>query len=108
MARRGHGGCIAVSPKSTKVIAGAGVGAPLILWPALDGVDFTFAFPIVVGLTCEVQFQDSLADPGWQTLQTMPGDGSQKIITNSIAAPRQCFYPCALNKTTGARKFTGR
>ncbi|MSU59927.1 MAG: PKD domain-containing protein, partial [Pedosphaera sp.] len=76
---------------STNALAGTGVGAPLIL-SALGGVDFTFAFDTFAGLTYVVQFKDSLDDPVWQTLQTVPGDGTQKIITNSIATPEQRFY----------------
>jgi hypothetical protein len=77
---------------STNAIAGTGIGAPLILWPALGGLDFTFTYDTAAGLTYEVQFKDSLDDPVWQTLQTVPGDGLQKTITNSIATSGQRFY----------------
>ncbi len=77
---------------STNALAGTGVGAPLILWPNDPGTGFVFVFDTATGLTYEVQFKDSLDDPVWQTLQTVPGDGAQKFITNSVATPGQRFY----------------
>ncbi len=77
---------------STKSVQGVGVGAPLILCPAANGADFVFVFDTAAGLNYEVQFKDSLDDPVWQTLQSVPGDGAQKFITNSVAIPGQRFY----------------
>jgi PKD repeat protein len=77
---------------STNVIAATGLGAPMILWLEVDGADFIFSFETAAGLTYEVQFKDALDDPFWQTLQTVPGDGSEKFLTNSIATLGQRFY----------------
>ena len=77
---------------STNLLTGVGVDAPLILWPALTAADFTFSFATATGLTYEVQFKDTLADPIWRTLQAVPGDGTQHTVTNSIATPGQRFY----------------
>ena len=56
-----------------------------MLLPAADGYALTRtdAPPKIDGV---------LDDAVWQTLQTVPGDGTQKIITNSIATPGQRFY----------------
>jgi len=77
---------------STNTLTGAGVGAPMILWVTVEGTNLVFAFDSAESLTYEAQYKDSLDDPVWQTLQTIPGDGTQKLITNTIAEPGQRFY----------------
>jgi photosystem II stability/assembly factor-like uncharacterized protein len=67
-------------------------GLPLILSPALSGAEFSFSFQTLPGKNYVVQFKDSLDDPSWQTLQTVPGDGNPKKITNPESAARQRFY----------------
>jgi hypothetical protein len=39
-----------------------------------------------------VQYKDSLDDPNWQTLQSVAGDGTVKIITVQMSASSQRFY----------------
>jgi hypothetical protein len=53
---------------------------------------FTFSFNTVNGKTYIIQYKDALPDPLWQILQTVTGDGTLKIITNSTAVPSQRFY----------------
>jgi PKD repeat protein len=65
---------------------------PLIVLPAFNGDNFYFAFETLTGKTYVIQYKDSLDDPAWQTLQSVPGDGSVKAITNSISAAPQRFY----------------
>jgi hypothetical protein len=67
-------------------------GLPLILSPTLGGVEFSFSFETLAGKNYVVQFKDSLDDRVWQTLQSVPGDGNPKKITNPVSAARQRFY----------------
>jgi hypothetical protein len=46
----------------------------------------------VGGKTYSVQYKNALTDSLWQTLQSIPGDGTLKFVTNSLAAPSQRFY----------------
>jgi PKD repeat protein len=77
---------------STNAIAGLGFGTPVIIDLASSATEFLFSFLTVPGKSYDVQFKDSLDDPLWQTLQTVPGDGTLKTITNLTAAPAQRFY----------------
>jgi hypothetical protein len=65
---------------------------PLILVPTLNGDDFTFTFETVLGKTYLIEFKDSVGDSSWQTLQSVPGDGISKTITNSISTTSQRFF----------------
>jgi hypothetical protein len=65
---------------------------PSIFAPVLSGTDFVFSFQTIAAKTYTVQYKDSLEEPNWQTLQTVPGDGTLKTITNSTASPALRFY----------------
>jgi hypothetical protein len=51
---------------------------------AIAGGQFQFEFDSQVGVTHLVQFKTSLAFPGWQTLATIPGDGTRKRVTDNL------------------------
>jgi PKD repeat protein len=87
LAAMGPGGTNSLTRTNYIVIS----NLPKILSPALSGDDFTFSFETLVGMNYKVEFKDSLDDPGWQTLQVIPGDGSAKTITNSGSAAPQRF-----------------
>jgi PKD repeat protein len=65
---------------------------PLILSPTVNGDDFTFTFDTIAGKTYVIEYKDSLDDTAWQTLQSVPGGGNPKSITNSITAVSQRFF----------------
>jgi hypothetical protein len=58
----------------------------------VSGHDFAFGFDTIPGKTYLVEYTDSLADPAWQTLQTVLGDGASQTITISIASTPQRFF----------------
>jgi PKD repeat protein len=86
----------AVGPSGTNTLSRSGFilvsAIPSILSPTVNGDDFTFAFETVVGTSYVIEYKDSLDDSDWQTLVSIPGDGSPKIITNSISAVSQRFF----------------
>jgi hypothetical protein len=65
---------------------------PSILSPGLSGSNFVFSFNTVPGFGYIVQYKDFLTDLVWQTLETVPGDGTVQTITNATASPAQRFY----------------
>jgi uncharacterized repeat protein (TIGR01451 family) len=65
---------------------------PVILGPSRSGSNFTFSFATVTGHNYTVQYTDSLRSPSWQTLQTVPGDGSVHTITVPLTSPAQRFF----------------
>ena len=73
-------------------VPGFAVGAVLLLSQGVVGAGFLFSFDTVSGLAYVVQYKDDLTDPGWQVLQTVPGDGTAKTVTNSMATVSQRFY----------------
>jgi hypothetical protein len=57
----------------------------------LDGGQLTFQFASQTGFSHEVQFKNSLNDLEWQTLSTIPGDGTVKTVITSISEPHRVY-----------------
>ena len=66
--------------------------APTILSPAISNTNFTFSFQSIAGKSYVVQYKDDLQAASWQTLQTIPGDGSLKSVVTPVAASPRRFY----------------
>jgi PKD repeat protein len=73
-------------------LLGQGASLPVILSPGFDGTSFSFSFQTVSGKTYIVQYKNSLNDPIWQTLATLPGDGTNKTVSSSTPSSAQVFY----------------
>jgi PKD repeat protein len=84
----GPGGTNTLSRSSYILVA----PLPLMATYGVSGDDLVFGFDTIPGKVYVIEFKDSLADPGWQTLQTIPGDGASKTITISIADTPQRFF----------------
>jgi alpha-tubulin suppressor-like RCC1 family protein len=65
---------------------------PMIVGPSQNGTNLNFSFGTSIGFTYVVQYKNSLSDSIWQTLQSVPGDGTVKTITDAIATAGQRFY----------------
>ena len=65
---------------------------PTILSPSWNGANLTFSFATTSGFTYEVQYKNSLDDPVWQTLQSVPGNGAVIPISVSTTTPAQRFF----------------
>ena len=65
---------------------------PALVLLVLDGTDFVFSFATIAGKTYAVEYKDSIEETVWQTLQTVPGDGTIKTVTNSVVSPTQRCY----------------
>jgi PKD repeat protein len=65
---------------------------PLISVYPPDQSNFVFSFPTFTSRTYVVQFKNSLDDSNWQTLQSAPGDGATRFVTNALADAPQRFY----------------
>lgn len=66
--------------------------APILFAPTRVGGGFVFSFQTEPGKSYSVSASDSLSSPGWQTLTTISGDGSVKVVTNSVSGVTQRFY----------------
>jgi PKD repeat protein len=77
---------------STHPVTGRAVGTVALLSPGAVGADFLFSFDTVAGLAYVVQYKDDLNHTNWQVLQTVPGDGTTKTVTNSLSVVTQRFY----------------
>ena len=77
---------------STNSLSGRAINAPLIVSALAPSGDFTFSFETLAGLTYVIEYKDSLDDPLWQTLQSVPGDGTVQTLTVSAADTAQRFY----------------
>jgi subtilisin family serine protease len=71
---------------------GGACAIPVISSPFLSGTALTFSFETVPGKTYLVQYKASLDDTNWQVLQTIPGDGSVKTVTNSTTSASQRYF----------------
>ena len=56
-----------------------------------QGTNTSLSFATVSGRNYAVQFTDSLANPTWQTLTTIAGNGGVRTVTNGVTAPVR-FY----------------
>jgi PKD repeat protein len=77
---------------STNPLVGRATGQPVIVLLTLNDSDFAFSFDTVPGLDYSVQYKASLDDAVWQTLQSVAGDGTRKVITNSVSVTERRFY----------------
>ena len=66
--------------------------APIIYAPTRSGTNFIFSFQTEPGVTYIPQIAGSLANPNWQSLPAITGDGTDKAATNSAAGVSQQFY----------------
>jgi hypothetical protein len=57
-----------------------------------SGTQFSLSFLSQPGATYQVEYSDSLAPPDWHPLQTVPGDGTVKNITDPNATVTTRFY----------------
>jgi hypothetical protein len=51
-----------------------------------QGTNTSLIFATVAGRNYAVQFTDSLANSGWQTLTTIAGNGSVRTVTNGVTS----------------------
>jgi hypothetical protein len=64
----------------------------IFLSPAsVVGNTLGFSFATVSGLSYTVQVSDTVAPAAWRTLQTITGDGSIHIVTDTLSEPQR-FY----------------
>lgn len=57
---------------------------PVTLTATASGGNIRIAFPTQSQVTYTVLYKNSLSDPAWQTLTTIPGDGTVKTATDSV------------------------
>jgi hypothetical protein len=53
-----------------------------------------FSFMTAPGSSYVIEYKNALDDPAWQTLQTIPGDGTVKTFEDPVPQPppSQRFY----------------
>ncbi len=68
------------------------ISPPAIVNVLRNGTNINFSFPTLSGQIYTVEYRDSLNAATWTTLQTLSGDGSTKVITNSLSASTARFY----------------
>jgi PKD repeat protein len=87
---------IAVGPGGTNTLSRSSyilvAPLPVMATYGVSGDDLVISFDTIPGKVYVIEYKDSLADPAWQTLQTVPGDGASKTITISIADTPQRFF----------------
>ena len=77
---------------ATNSLVGHAINAPVIIQPWLSGDNFVLSFSTTTGFNYVVQFKNLLNDPAWQSLQTFPGDGTVKTVSNSVSSASQRLY----------------
>jgi PKD repeat protein len=88
----------AFGPGGTNSVTKAGfitvtnIAPPVIVVGPHDSTNFVFSFLTVSGKLYVIQYKNILTDPAWQTLSSVPGDGTVQTITNSVTTPSQRFY----------------
>lgn len=68
------------------------VSNPVILNPALNGNFLTFAIDTVTNRNYLIESKTNLTDAVWQAVETLPGNGSQQVISVPIGPDSRRFY----------------
>jgi hypothetical protein len=68
------------------------VSDPVIVNPAANTNQFTFAINTVAGRTYVLEYKTNLTEAAWQFLQNLPGNGSQQTISVPIDSTAQSFF----------------
>jgi len=81
----------------TSAVATLTVSQPTTITAAVYNAasgQMTFSFATVLGSTYIIEYKNTLDDPAWQTLETIPGDGSVKTFEDPVQQPPppQRFY----------------
>jgi PKD repeat protein/subtilisin-like proprotein convertase family protein len=84
--------CTSSGGSSTNLVTGRAVGAVYVQWQQTPEDGLVLSFDTVLGLKYVVQYKEDVNNPVWQVLQTVPGDGATKIITESTSTALQRFY----------------
>ena len=73
---------------------GGGTPAPVLFVPAaaLGGGQVRFLLPTEPGVTCHVEYTESLSPANWQVFQTIVGDGTTVTVIDSTTNARQKFF----------------
>jgi len=66
--------------------------APTITNVSRSGNNINFSFATVAGQNYTVEYKNSLSISNWTTLQGVTGDGTTKLISDSLLASPQRFY----------------
>jgi hypothetical protein len=65
---------------------------PTIESPVVSSGQIQFTFLTVPGKNYVVEHKNALTDALWTSLQTVPGDGTRKTVTNSVTvSPKRLF-----------------
>ena len=63
-----------------------------ILSAVMNGVDFTLSFATATNRTYAVERTELLSPPAWNTLTSLPGNGSVRTFAHTNAGGAQQFY----------------
>lgn len=68
------------------------VSNPQIINPSASRNFFTFAVNTVTNRNYVIEYKTNLTDTVWQTLETVPGNGSQQVISVPVGPDKERFY----------------
>jgi len=63
-----------------------------LIAPMKDGDTFSFSIQTLDGRTYLIEYTDDLANPSWQSLPNVIGDGTVKMVSDTAPGVRQRFY----------------
>ena len=65
---------------------------PTLINVLRNGTNLNFSFLSMIGQSYTVEYKNSLSISNWTTLQTLSGDGTIKIVPDSLSSSTQRFY----------------
>ena len=65
--------------------------APVLLPASKIGTNLVFSLQTEVGKTYAIQYSESLANPTWQNLLNVTGDGAMQTVTNAFSSTVRFF-----------------
>jgi photosystem II stability/assembly factor-like uncharacterized protein len=65
---------------------------PVMLNPAVQTNTFTFSINTVLDRNYVIEYKTNLNDAAWQTLETLPGNGSNQVISVPTGSNTQLYY----------------
>jgi PKD repeat protein len=77
---------------ATNAVIGEALSPPVLLPSRLAGSNFIFSFSSLQGKTYWIQYKESLANPIWQDLESIPGNGETVSVTNLLSTNAHGFF----------------
>ena len=73
------------------LVPAAAVANSVAIHGSVNGSQLSLSFPTQTGFNYTVQFKNTVTDANWQTLTTVPGNGSTQTVTDTLSHTQRIY-----------------